>query len=129
MTSTIGPVNCEPSISGKAKTVLPTTGTSRAPLRRFSRSSEKKEYLAGLSADVFSARAAYYFGELNALHPFREGNGRTQREFISHLAQASGFYIAWENVSQADMLAAAVQSFHGDISKLTTLIRDNLSGL
>jgi cell filamentation protein len=64
---------------------------------------------------------------LNALHPFREGNGRTQREFISHLAHANGFYIAWENVNQEDMLAAAIQSFHGNTSKLAMLIRANLS--
>jgi fido (protein-threonine AMPylation protein) len=64
---------------------------------------------------------------LNALHPFREGNGRAQREFISHLANANGYYIAWENVSQADMLAAAIESFNGDTSKLTTFIRQNLS--
>jgi cell filamentation protein len=88
-----------------------------------------EKHLAGLGPADFSARAAYYLGEPNALHPFREGNGRTQREFLSHLAQVNGFYIAWENLSQADMLAAAIQSFHGDASKLATLIRTNLSGL
>ena len=87
----------------------------------------KETHLAGLGPAAFSDRAAYYLGELNALHPFREGNGRSQREFISHLAQANGFYIAWECVNQADMLAAAIQSFHGDTSKLATLIRTNLS--
>jgi fido (protein-threonine AMPylation protein) len=56
-----------------------------------------EKYLAGLAPDAFSDRAAHYLGELNALHPFREGNGRAQREFISHLAQANGYYIAWEN--------------------------------
>jgi cell filamentation protein len=86
-------------------------------------------HLAGLGLAAFSERAAYYLGELNALHPFREGNGRTQREFISQLAVANDLYIAWENVSQADMLAAAIQSFHGDTSKLATLIRTNLSAL
>jgi fido (protein-threonine AMPylation protein) len=87
----------------------------------------KETHLAGLGPAAFSDRAAYYLGEMNALHPFREGNGRSQREFISHLAQANGFYIAWECVSHADMLAAAIQSFHGDTSKLATLIRTNLS--
>ena len=71
-------------------------------------------------------RAAHYLGELNALHPFREGNGRAQREFVSHLAQASGYYIAWENVTQQDMLEASIQSFKGDTSKLAAIIRENL---
>src|ERR1039457_3877110 len=47
--------------------------------------------LAGLDPERFSERAAHYPGELNALHPFREGNGRAQREFIGHVAQANGY--------------------------------------
>lgn len=86
----------------------------------------KENHLTGLGPDAFSDRAAYYLGELNALHPFREGNGRAQREFISHLAQANGYYVAWENVSQADMLTAAIQSFSGSTSGLKKLISENL---
>jgi fido (protein-threonine AMPylation protein) len=52
----------------------------------------KENQLTGLDEAAFSARAAYYLGELNALHAFREGNGRAQREFISHLAHANGYY-------------------------------------
>jgi cell filamentation protein len=87
----------------------------------------KENHLAGLGPEAFSDRAAYYLGELNALHPFREGNGRAQREFISHLAQANGYYVAWENVSPAELLAAFIASFHGDISELAGFIRRNLS--
>ena len=36
------------------------------------------QYFQGLSADGFSMRAAEFLAELNAIHPFREGNGRTQ---------------------------------------------------
>jgi fido (protein-threonine AMPylation protein) len=86
----------------------------------------KENHLAGLAAAAFSDRAAHYLGELNALHPFREGNGRAQREFISHLAHANGYYVAWENVSQRDMLAAAIESFNGDTRKLAAIIRENL---
>ena len=87
----------------------------------------KEKNLAGLEPEQFSERAAHYLGELNALHPFREGNGRAQREFIGHVAQANGYSIAWENVSQADMLAAAIQSFNGDTSKLAAMICGTLS--
>ena len=89
----------------------------------------KEKHLAGLSPAAFSDRAAYFLGELNALHPFREGNGRAQREFVSHLAHATGYYIAWENVSRADMLQASIESFRGDTSKLAAIIRDNLHPL
>jgi cell filamentation protein len=90
---------------------------------------EEEKYLAGLDRTTFSDRAAYYLGELNALHPFREGNGRAQREFVSHLAHAAGFYSAWENVMQPELLKASVESFKGDTSRLAALIRDNLHRL
>ena len=32
--------------------------------------------LRGLPRDMFTDRLAYYLGEVNAIHPFREGNGR-----------------------------------------------------
>lgn len=31
-------------------------------------------------------RLAYYYAEINVIHPFREGNGRTQREFLGNLS-------------------------------------------
>jgi cell filamentation protein len=89
----------------------------------------EENYLAGLGRERFSDRAAYYLGELNALHPFREGNGRTQREFVSHLANAAGYYVAWENVDQPDMLQASIASFKGDASRLAALIRSSLYAL
>jgi cell filamentation protein len=88
-----------------------------------------ESHLAGLDPEQFSARAAFYLGELNALHPFREGNGRTQREFISHVAQASGYYVAWEATTQAIILEASIRSFKGDTAQLATLIRENLKAL
>src|SRR5712691_4616313 len=45
-----------------------------------------EHYLIDLDAAAFASRAAWYLGELNAAHPFREGNGRTQREFIREVA-------------------------------------------
>lgn len=42
--------------------------------------------LKGLPRERFFERLAYYMSEINVLHPFREGNGRTQREFVRSLA-------------------------------------------
>ncbi len=94
----------------------------------FKQLAEEKN-LAGLAPDQFSDRAAYYFGELNALHPFREGNGRANREFISHMVQANGYYIAWENISQLKIPEASIRCFNGDSSLLARLIGENLSAL
>jgi len=89
-----------------------------------------ENYLKGLGAADFSERAAYYLGEINALHPFREGNGRTQREFVNHLAHQNGYFIDWTNVSRSDLIQASIESFHrGDNANFAAFIRDNLREL
>lgn len=70
--------------------------------------------------------ATHYLGELNAIHPSREGNGRAIRHFIGQLVKEAGFVIQWENITQRQMTRAANQSFHGDSTALAGLIKDNL---
>ena len=73
-------------------------------------------------------RAAYYLGELNALHPFREGNGRAQRMFLSALARAAGFDLAWERVTAKEMVEASIRSlFSADNSGFERILRDIIS--
>lgn len=42
-----------------------------------------KGFLRGLSREEFASEAAHFYGDVNALHPFREFNGRTQRVFLA----------------------------------------------
>jgi cell filamentation protein len=69
-----------------------------------------EDCLKGLDADAFASRAAYYLGELNAIHPFRDGNGRTQREFIRQLATGVGYRINWGRVTRTQMVEASIES-------------------
>jgi cell filamentation protein len=89
----------------------------------------KEKHLSKLPKADFCERAAFYLGEINALHPFREGNGRAQREFISHLACKNGYYIEWQNISQEEMIQASIESFKGDCSKLSAHICANIRKL
>lgn len=70
-----------------------------------------EHYLAGLDKDSFIKRLAYYFSEINALHPFREGNGRSQREFIRSLALKNGYLIHFDRISKSKMISASQKSF------------------
>ena len=85
-----------------------------------------ENYLHGLDKDKFAERAAYYLGELNVLHPFREGNGRTLRLFITQLAMKNGLQIHWQNISAEQMIQASIQAYHADSGLLARLILDNL---
>jgi cell filamentation protein len=69
-----------------------------------------EKHLKGLSADAFASRAAHYQGELNSIHPFREGNGRTQREFIRQLAAEAGHRMNWNCVTREQMVDASIES-------------------
>jgi fido (protein-threonine AMPylation protein) len=82
--------------------------------------------LRGNDSKVFCERAAYYLGEINALHPFREGNGRAQREFIRELALQASFEVSWDLVTQEEMLAASVASFHQGSSAAFAMIFDKI---
>jgi cell filamentation protein len=48
--------------------------------------------------------------EINALHPAREGNGRTQREFIRTLALNAGFLLDWTRSDKDELLRASIRS-------------------
>jgi len=69
-----------------------------------------ESHLKGLDIRTFASRAAYYLGELNSIHPFREGNGRTQREFIRELAVEAGYSINWGHVTRKQMYDASIES-------------------
>jgi cell filamentation protein len=81
-------------------------------------------YLKALGAGAFADRAASYLGALNTLHPFREGNGRTQREFIRGLALEAGHKLDWSRVTPKQMVEASILSHNlGRNSELAAVIR------
>lgn len=81
--------------------------------------------LRGLPPDQFAQRAAYYLGRINAIHPFREGNGRTQRIMLDQLAELSGYGFQWSAVSGEQMAVACRQARidHPDYSALERLLQ------
>ncbi|GAC1631194.1 MAG: hypothetical protein NVS4B5_21370 [Vulcanimicrobiaceae bacterium] len=110
--------NCKTGLAFFAfqRFIVPSLDTLAAQLKA-------EGHLRGLSADDFAIRAGYYFGEVNAIHPFREGNGRTQQEFYRALALWAGHRIAWTNISREQMYAASKVSFErADSSGLAAVI-------
>jgi cell filamentation protein len=82
-----------------------------------------ENHLGRLDADTFAGRAAHFLGELNAAHPFREGNGRTQREFLRELGLKAGHYIDWRAATGEEMIEASQLSHRsGDSSLFAKMI-------
>ncbi len=73
-----------------------------------------EDCLRGLRRDAFVGRLAHYLGEVNALHPFREGNGRAQRAFFRQLARDAGFTLAWQHLTPARNVEASAAIMRGD---------------
>lgn len=73
----------------------------------------KENHLKDLSKDDFVKRLAHYYDQLNYIHPFREGNGRTQRVFWTRVAHDAGYEINWDAIvgdenDEASRIAAEV---------------------
>jgi cell filamentation protein len=73
-----------------------------------------EDCLRGLRRDAFVGRLAHYLGEVNALHPFREGNGRAQRASFGQLARDAGFTLAWQHLDPARNVEASAAIMRGD---------------
>jgi len=81
-----------------------------------------EKHLKGYDFEKFSERAAYYLAEINVLHPFREGNGRTQREFIRLLALKNGYSLQWSRIDREELLSASIRSIT-DINPLVDVLK------
>lgn len=79
--------------------------------------------LQGLNQNKFVERAAQYFSEVNKLHPFLEGNGRTQRLFFSVLAEQAGYPLDWERVSKEKYLDAVKSAFREEKKTLAVIFK------
>ena len=77
------------------------------------RGREREDFLVGLTELV---------GHLNALHPFREGNGRTVRVFVAQLAREAGYEIRWRAMEPAVNAAASRASLAGDDGPLRKML-------
>jgi cell filamentation protein len=83
-----------------------------------------QNFLSGESKSSFAADSAYFLSELNAGHPFREGNGRTQLVFFRLLCANAGLPFNDDQLDPDRTLNAMIASFSGNLGPLTSLIAD-----
>lgn len=83
------------------------------------------DFLRGLDRDAFAAQAAIVLSEINSAHPFRDGNGRTQRSFMAALARQSGHELRFDVISRQRMYRVSVASHEqGDHRGFQRMIRE-----
>ncbi len=86
---------------------------------------KKEQYFIKYSYEIKLKKLVELFADINALHPFREGNGRSQREFIEELAKINGIDLNLTTVSKEDMIIASHDSINGHYEKLFDIFKKN----
>ena len=94
--------------AGKPRTVdISKKGTQFCPAAQIESTAKaifarlkKQNFLVGLDRAHFISAIVDFYERTNELHPFREGNGRTQRVFLSQLAHHAGYVIDFANIKR-----------------------------
>lgn len=81
-----------------------------------------------LQHDAFVENIIDFYCSTNALHPFREGNGRTQRAFITQLINNAGYSISFTDIDTDLLMIATVQAAHGVTDLLNDIFFKSING-
>ena len=83
------------------------------------------ENFRDMGEEMFAERIAYYLSEVNAIHPFREGNGRATRLFFEAFARENGWKLALHHIPHDALVDAMIRSMAGPTDALAELIKKN----
>jgi cell filamentation protein len=81
-----------------------------------------EKHLRGLRRESFVERVTHYVAEVNAIHPFREGNGRTQRAFFGQLSRDAGWEIDWSGLDPEENVTTSIAALRGDNGPLRAML-------
>lgn len=120
--------------AGKVRTVnISKKGTQLTPAEQvgsqakqiFKRLKEHR-FFKGLPRDEFVMEIVDFYCATNSLHPFREGNGRTQRAFLTQLIRNAGYDINFADIDTALLMIATIQSAQGMTDLLSAIFSENV---
>ena len=83
----------------------------------------QSDFLTGLNPSEFARAAGEIIGDVNYVHPFREGNGRTQLLYLAQLADRAGHALDLRRLDPAAWLAASRAAHGGDYAPMAIEIR------
>lgn len=121
--------------AGEVRTVnISKKGTQFTPAENIERQAElifkrlkECNYFKGLPHDEFVEEIVDFYCITNALHPFREGNGRTQRAFLTQLIRNAGYDISFADMDTELLMIATIRSAQGVTDLLKQVFKDNIT--
>lgn len=114
------------NISKKGTDFCPAKDIEEQAALIFTRLKEK-DYFKNLPHDSFADEIVDFYCSTNYLHPFREGNGRSQRAFLAQLVRFAGYSLNWSEVDGDLLMIATIQSSHGVTDLLRNILKDSIS--
>lgn len=112
---------------GKGDTLFLPYKKIKSVFKKIASDLKKENAFTGLPQAEFANRLGGYLGRINTAHPFREGNGRTQRIFTQEIAKNAGYLLDWSAIGNDAMRNACIAYTAGDTSKLIRLIALNIT--
>lgn len=120
--------------AGKARIInISKKGTHFTPAENIEEQAElifnrlqKLNHFKGLPHNEFVEEIVDFYCVTNDLHPFREGNGRTQRVFLTQLIHNAGYHINFADMDTDLLMIATIQSAQGITDLLNQLFSDNI---
>ena len=100
------------NISKKGTQFCPANEIERVGKAVFERLAAR-QYFAGLPREAFVQELVDFYQRTNELHPFREGNGRTQRVFLAQLAQNAGYRLDFGCIDPDELMIATIYAVQG----------------
>lgn len=94
-----------------------------AQMRRLFDWLHRRDTLRNLTQGAFVAGSSHFLTDLNAIHPLRDGNGRTQLAFMRLIAARAGHPLDMTRLNRTRFLAAMIESFRGNEAPLRMQIR------
>lgn len=94
----------------------------------FNKLAERK-YFVELSEEELIEKLAELYGDLNLIHPFREGNGRTQRILFEHIAWNCNYHLDWSVATKDEWVRANILSVCCDFSLLKEIFNNALCNI
>ena len=88
---------------------------------------QKENCYIGYDNDRYIESIVDFYCRTNMLHPFREGNGRTQRVFLTQLIRHSGHDINFSTIDTDELMIATIQSANGIVDYLRNLFKESIT--
>ena len=80
-------------------------------------------YFRGLGLAGFAQSAGKIIGDVNDVHPFREGNGRVQAQYLKRLAERAGHRLDLTKLDPASWIEASRQAHKGEYEPMAQTFR------